>query len=127
MPLTSWSAYIWSAFIIAHTFVVVLPTLAQSEMSDGSGGLNPLFGTASGYAPFASGFRDACKPILAPLVNADSSTYYLVLGLPVSLGSFNPFKAMGSAQICLALRPCTDGKQPLSINGHSLSINLNNS
>ena len=84
-------------------------------MSDGAGGLNPLFGNTFGYAPFASGFRDACQPILAPLVNVDSSTYYLVLGLPLSIGSFNPFKAMGNAKICLALRPCTDGKQPLTM------------
>ena len=102
-------------------------TLADSE----SGELNEEFGTQS-LAPLAAGYRDACANILPSVAAQDNSTYFLVFGLPITIGGFNPFSKMKfndtknstvkgavnqvsnffeTVQICAFLRPCTNGGQ----------------
>ena len=83
----------------------------QSDITDGNGGLNNLFGTVTGLAPFASGFRTACQNIAMPISVEDPNTYFLVAGLPISLGSFNPFSALSGIEICVALVPCGQSEQ----------------
>ena len=111
--VTSYSTILWPGCMNWHSYNWHLHcwhshSLMQSNLFAGSS-LNGDFGIQNGYLPYAEQFRDGCANLAAPLSRVDKSTYYLIAGLPTSIGSFNPFKAIGNVQLCVAVRPCTDG------------------